>query len=127
VIASHSNSRKICPHKRNLSDEQILEIIKRKGLIGLNFYRGFLNSENASEIDILRHTEYILSLGGEDALSIGTDFDGADIIEEFDCDNKLLKLEKLFLDNGFEKQIVDKILFNNANRFFTNFYKDVQI
>lgn len=117
-IATHSNSRKICNHKRNLTDEQILEIIKRKGLIGINFYKEFLNKENASYNDILKHAEHILALGGENVLAIGTDFDGADIIEEFDNDKKLLGLEKLFLQNGFSKQITDKILFKNANEFF---------
>ncbi len=117
-IATHSNSRKICNHKRNLTDEQILEIIKRKGLIGINFYKEFLNKENASYKDILKHAEHILALGGENVLAIGTDFDGADIIEEFDNDKKLLGLEKLFLQNGFSKQITDKILFKNANEFF---------
>lgn len=117
-IATHSNSRKICNHKRNLTDEQILEIIKRKGLIGINFYKEFLNKENASYKDILKHAEHILALGGENVLAIGTDFDGAEIIEEFDNDKKLLGLEKLFLQNGFSKQITDKILFKNANEFF---------
>lgn len=117
-VATHSNSRKVCNHKRNLTDEQILEIIKRKGLIGLNFYKEFLNKENASSKDILKHAEHILSLGGKKALALGTDFDGADIIEEFDNDNKLLGLKNLFLKNGFSEQITDKILYKNANEFF---------
>lgn len=125
-IATHSNARKICGHKRNLLDEQILEIIKRKGLIGLNFYHTFLNNspKSACATDILRHAEHILSLGGEDALAIGTDFDGAEIISEFDCDNKLLGLEKLFLDNSFSPSITQKIVYTNANNFF-KYHKDV--
>lgn len=125
-IATHSNARKICNHKRNLTDEQIVEIIKRKGLIGLNFYHTFLNNnpQSASSLDILRHAEHILSLGGEDSLAIGTDFDGAEIIKEFDSDKKLTKLEKLFLDNGFSKELTQKIVYTNANNFF-KYHKDV--
>lgn len=37
----------ICPHKRNLDDLQIQEIIRRKGLIGINFYPIFINGESA--------------------------------------------------------------------------------
>ncbi len=119
-VASHSNARKICPHKRNLLDEQIKEIIACGGLIGLNFYKGFLNKDFdlSDKYDIIRHAEHILSLGGESTLCIGTDFDGAEIIAEFDNDEKLLSLEKLFLDSGFSKQVTDKILFNNAYNFF---------
>ncbi len=123
-VASHSNCRSICSHKRNLTDEQICEIIKRNGLIGLNFYYGFLNDDvsKASENDILRHAEHILSLGGIDSLSIGTDFDGGQMVKGLENDTDLLKLENLFLQNGFSQQITDKILFENAKNFFvTNF------
>ena len=119
-IATHSNAKSITNHNRNLSDDQIREIIKRKGLIGLNLYRGFLNDEpqKANKYDLIRHAEHILTLGGEDVLSIGTDFDGADVISEFKNDKKLLKLEKLFIKSGFSSELTDKILYKNAEKFF---------
>ena len=126
-IASHSNARKICNHKRNLSDEQIKEIIKRGGIIGLNFYRDFLNKDGtrADKFDILRHTEHILSLGGENVLCIGTDFDGAEVIEDFKNDKDLLNLKTFFTENGLSKEVSSKILFNNAIEFFKK-YEEVQ-
>ena len=129
LVASHSNARKICSHKRNLADEQIKEIIARGGIIGLNFYKAFLNKDFnlADKYDIIRHAEHILSLGGENSLCIGTDFDGAEVIEEFKSDEKLLSLEKLFLDSGFSKEVTDKILFNNAYNFLLKTFKEVQI
>ncbi len=127
-VASHSNARKICPHNRNLLDEQIKEIIARGGLIGLNFYKSFLNKnfDLADKYDIIRHAEHILSLGGENCLCIGTDFDGAEVIEEYDSDSRLICLENLFLQNGFSKKITDKILYDNAYNFFVNNFKEVQ-
>lgn len=44
VIASHSCVKKICPHRRNLTDEQIMAIAKNGGVIHLNFYAGFIDS-----------------------------------------------------------------------------------
>ena len=119
-VATHSNAKSIAGHNRNLSDDQIREIINRKGLIGLNLYSVFLNEipEKANKYDILRHAEHILSLGGENVLSIGTDFDGAEVIREYKNDKKLSGLEKLFAENGFHKEIVDKILYKNAKNFF---------
>ena len=119
-IATHSNAKSITNHNRNLTNDQICEIINRKGLIGLNLYRGFLNDEpdRASKYDVLRHAEHILSLGGEDVLAIGTDFDGANIIKEFENDKKLLKLEKFFIKNGFSSELTNKILYKNAENFF---------
>lgn len=44
VIASHSNVYALCPHRRNLKDDQILAIAKNGGVIQLNFYAGFVDS-----------------------------------------------------------------------------------
>ena len=44
VIASHSSVYSLCPVPRNLKDEQIKAIAKNGGVIQLNFYSGFLDS-----------------------------------------------------------------------------------
>lgn len=47
VLASHSCAWALNPAFRNLTDEQILAIGKNKGVIQLNFYSGFLDSNFA--------------------------------------------------------------------------------
>jgi membrane dipeptidase len=44
VIASHSSVHAICPHRRNLKDDQIRAIARNGGVVHLNFYAGFLDS-----------------------------------------------------------------------------------
>ena len=44
VIASHSGVYNLCPHRRNLKDDQIKAIGKNGGVIHINFYPGFLDS-----------------------------------------------------------------------------------
>lgn len=44
VIASHSCVWNLCPHRRNLKDDQIKAIAKSGGVIFLNFYAGFIDS-----------------------------------------------------------------------------------
>ncbi|HEX6848637.1 MAG TPA: dipeptidase [Chitinophagaceae bacterium] len=44
IIASHSSVWKLCPHRRNLKDDQIKAIARNGGVIHLNFYAGFLDS-----------------------------------------------------------------------------------
>jgi membrane dipeptidase len=44
VIASHSCVKSLCPHRRNLTDDQIRAIAKNGGVVHLNFYAGFLDS-----------------------------------------------------------------------------------
>ncbi len=46
VIASHSCVHAICPHDRNLTDEQIKAIAANGGVIGINFYGGYLSPGN---------------------------------------------------------------------------------
>ena len=61
-IASHSNVKTLCAHKRNLTDEQIREIIRLNGVIGINFYPVFLSDEGKCEADkVFEHIEYILN------------------------------------------------------------------
>lgn len=73
VMASHSNFRSIQDVPRNLPDEIAKEIIRRGGIIGVNFIRRFVGAQKE---DLLRHFEHGLSLGGEDALCFGSDFYG---------------------------------------------------
>ena len=72
VIASHSNFRKVWNHARNLPDEFVQEIIARKGLIGMNFLRAYVN--NNSPEALLDHIEYGIANGAEDCLAMGADF-----------------------------------------------------
>jgi len=51
VIASHSNAYSICPVTRNLKDEQIKAVGKNGGVICLNFFSGFVDS-NFSKKDM---------------------------------------------------------------------------
>lgn len=44
VIASHSCVWNLCPHRRNLKDDQIKAIAKSGGVIFLNFFAGFVDS-----------------------------------------------------------------------------------
>jgi len=57
VLVSHSCVYSICPHRRNLKDEQIKAIGKNGGVIHINFYSGFIDSafERRSEAFTQKH------------------------------------------------------------------------
>lgn len=78
IIATHSNFRDVCPHRRNLTSDMAREIVARGGVIGLNLYPDFVKSENAHIDDIIPHIEYHLERFGEDSLAFGFDIDGTD-------------------------------------------------
>ncbi|HMI79522.1 MAG TPA: dipeptidase [Ferruginibacter sp.] len=52
VIVSHSCAYALCPHRRNLKDEQIKAVAKNGGVIHLNFFSGFLDSSFDRRVDL---------------------------------------------------------------------------
>lgn len=85
-VASHSNARALCPHRRNLTDEMLKMIGDSGGVVGVNFLWEFLNEKSAGKTrieDIVRHAVYIRGKAGADALAFGSDFDGIDGELEF--------------------------------------------
>ena len=77
IVASHSNARSLCLHPRNLTDEMLRLLGNKGGVAGVNFYSAFLRKEGRAEIsDIVKHILYMIDKAGEDAVALGTDFDG---------------------------------------------------
>ncbi|MBS7530852.1 dipeptidase [Hazenella sp. IB182353] len=121
IVASHSNSFTVCPHKRNLTDEQIKAIISRKGLIGLTFYPPFvaMKKQHVTISDLLRHIDHVCALGGGDHLVFGSDFDGIDQkINLLENASQLLHLKEV-LCKYYEKSLVEKWAYTNANQFYS--------
>lgn len=119
VAASHSNARALCPHRRNLTDDQARELARRGGLLGLNYYSPFLRSDGrpADFADVYRHAAHFLELGLEDALALGSDFDGADLPPCLDGCGKVPGLGR-YLEGRLGRAVTEKILWKNALSFF---------
>ncbi|CAM3805984.1 diguanylate cyclase [Bacillus luti] len=113
-IASHSNCYKFCQHPRNLNDEQIRALIKKNSVIGVTFVPQFLTSERQANItDIVRHIEYICSLGGEKNIGFGSDFDGiletvVDLTAYREYENVVNELYK-----HYDASMVERFLYDN--------------
>jgi membrane dipeptidase len=117
IIASHSNAKAICTHPRNLTDKQISAIIQKNGMIGLTFVPEFI-SDSPSVDALMLHIEHILSLGGEDALGFGSDFDGSDrLLPGLSHSGEWSHLINR-LSMYFNESIVEKLLFKNWWSFY---------
>jgi membrane dipeptidase len=76
-IASHSNSRHLCDHVRNLHDNQAQALFQKDGMLHVVFCPDFVvEGGNADIQDMVRHIDHFCSLGGEKNLGFGSDFDG---------------------------------------------------
>lgn len=79
VIASHSNSKTICNHRRNLSDEQAKALFGKNSMIHLVYCPPFVKEAGDATIDdLIKHIDHFCSLGGVKHIGLGSDFDGID-------------------------------------------------
>src|SRR5207249_95834 len=74
LIVSHTNVRRYYDIERNISDEQIKMIGKRRGVIGVNSVLVSAAKEESTLDRYIDHIEYIANLIGIDGVGIGFDF-----------------------------------------------------
>ena len=118
IAATHSNSKVIKAHPRNLDDTQIRAIIENKGFIGINLYNEFLSSGKSKISDVIRHIEHILNLGGEDCIGFGSDFDGMELLPDkiagAEDEGKITEeLSRL----GYKEELIKKMASENFLKF----------
>ncbi|MCD8391417.1 MAG: membrane dipeptidase [Firmicutes bacterium] len=124
IIASHSCSRSVRAHRRNLTDDMFKIIMRSGGCVGINLYAKFLTESDYAEVDdVVKHIEHFMSLGGENHIGMGCDFDGvenhlprgirgcADLYKIFD---RLLQL-------NYSEEQVNKISRANFERVFEKY------
>lgn len=128
LLASHSNMRSVHYAVRNLPDELVQEIIRYKGVLGINFVRYFVSDESSNYF--ANHVSRLLHLGGEDQICLGADF--------FYPDDALMGpkgIDKIFFPDyqtaasypnflallkkelGLNEEILNKIAYHNAEKF----------
>lgn len=116
-IATHSNARAITDHSRNLTDEMIVKLANKGGVMGLNFCATFLGNEKVPSINsMISHVKHIKNVGGIDVLALGTDFDGIGNEVEVENIGEIGKLRDALLKEGFTNSEIDKIFYGNIKR-----------
>lgn len=74
VIFSHSNSRKIWDHERNITDEQARACAQKGGLVGVTGVGKFMSKHGTAEVsDLLPHIKHFAELIGPDRVALGID------------------------------------------------------
>jgi len=122
VMASHSCSKSICDHKRNLSDEQIKLISKNGGIIGVNLYNEFLNHDiDEANIEcLIKHIRHIYNIGGKECVGLGTDYDGMGKDKTavgLEDNSKLLNLPYFLKNENFSDDDIERIMWKNQFEF----------
>ena len=76
IVCSHSSSRALCNHPRNLTDDQLRALARTGGVAQATFYGGFLREDGmASILDAIEHIEHMVEVAGVEHVGIGSDFE----------------------------------------------------
>lgn len=118
VIASHSCSRSVCPHLRNVSDEVARGIADIGGVIGVNFVSDHLGGKSTDVI--LSHIDRLRNVAGGNAVCLGGDLDGMD--DEYMPDDIKNVGDVAVLYDAISKKyhseaFADAVFYTNARNF----------
>ena len=116
VVASHSNSRALCDHPRNLTDDMFRAIRDSGGVVGINLFRSFVGTTGAME-ELVAHVEHFLELDGEKTVCIGGDLDGCQSLAGgMTGVQDVPRLYEALADRGYHKDLLEDIFWNNLMR-----------
>ncbi len=118
VIATHSNSRTVCDHKRNLTDETAREIASLGGVFGINMVPFHLAEDSVANVGtVCRHILHFLELGLGDAVAMGCDLDGMDETPEgIRHVGDLPRIAEALSAHGVSDEQIERVFCRNAER-----------
>src|SRR6056297_858526 len=136
VWASHNNCRTFVNHNRQFTDEQLLELINRKAVIGTvfdatmlvpNWERGVSHPPNTTVTlaHAVQNIDHICQLAGNSLhVGIGSDLDGGFGNEQgpsdIDTIADLQKIPQMLAGRGYTTEDIENIMHKNFIRFLTN-------
>lgn len=125
IVASHSCAEAVCPHPRNLTDQQLKGLAANGGVVGINFNPPFLTRNPvAKREDVIRHISYIAEIAGIETVGLGSDFDGiSDVPEQLTDAAQYPGLAQDLLKAGFSIEDVRKIFNKNFMRLLSSVLK----
>ena len=119
-VASHSNCRALCSHRRNLDDEMLRALGSAGGVAGLNFLPEFVSGDagpaRAAAQRIAAHARHMANVGGVGCVAIGTDFDGFSGQGEISSAARMPLLFDALAAAGFHEREIEQIAHENVER-----------
>ncbi len=117
-VVSHTACHALHRHRRNLRDAQIRRVAEAGGVVAIAVSRHFLGRPGID--GFLDHIEHALSVGGADAVAIGSDFDGGIVpVRGMQDVRAYPRVTHGLLARGHTPETVRKVLGENALRMIT--------
>ena len=120
IIATHSNAYAIWHHSRNLRDRHFAAIKELGGIVGVSLCRSHLTDTSlhpATPHHVFEHIDYYMSLGGQDMVGFGCDWDGTDLPDGINHVGDLLQIAEIMAQHGYSDELIEKIFFKNFYNF----------
>ncbi|MGQ0505541.1 MAG: dipeptidase [Myxococcaceae bacterium] len=118
LFSSHTGVRGAANKWRNVSDEVLRAVADRGGVVGIIFATVYLGGKSLE--DVARHIEHAVNVMGEDAVSLGSDFDGMIPLPQGMRDVlDVPKLGDVLRARKHPNRRVEKILGLNLHRYFS--------
>ena len=121
ILATHSNSRAICGHSRNLTDDMFRAVCQTGGVAGFNQCAPFVG-EKPDLNTVCDHICHLLELDPEGKhIALGGDLDGCDELPAgFDGIQSYPAMANALVNRGIGEKTVENIYWNNAMEVFAN-------
>ena len=120
IVCSHSSSRALCDHPRNLTDDQMRALAAKGGVAQTTIYNGFLRRHGeATILDVLDHLEHAIEVMGIDHVGLGTDFDGDGGVRGLANSSELIHFTMQLLARRYSEADIQKIWGGNFLRVMT--------
>ncbi len=117
IVCSHSSSRTLCGHPRNLTDEQMRALALKGGVCQITLYNGFLvENGEASILDAMKHLDHAISVMGIEHVGLGTDFDGDGGVRGLADASELTLFTRQLLKRRYNEADIQKIWGGNFLR-----------
>ena len=117
IVCSHSSSRALCNHPRDLTDDQMKALAAKGGVAQVTLYHGFLRQEGeATILDALEHLHHMVSVMGPEHVGIGTDFDGDGGVRGLKDASELIGFTRELLRQRYSEQDLQGIWGGNFLR-----------
>ncbi len=114
-IVSHTGVLGAFEHWRNIDDEQLRAVADKGGCVGVIFCPNFLGGEGLAPV--VKHMRHIIDVVGEDAVALGSDWDGFIVpTQELRDPRGLPLLTDALLAAGVSRVAIGKILRGNVMR-----------
>jgi membrane dipeptidase len=121
IVVSHTACHALCPSTRNLTDDQLREVARSDGLVGIVFCPAFLRADGAEDADtplatLVAHVRHAAELVGVERVGLGSDFDGAPMPAALSDVSGLPRLLDALRADGFSADEVQRIAWGNWRR-----------